>query len=100
MIVSDVSSHLFLVHHSPPYVSPSLSPSPPSGAKIIQMHGGRDCTGAFLDVHSESYLTQFLDDKSFIGVVKGSKADKPKKKVRTGERTAKSRHGMAYLKGL
>jgi len=44
----------------------------PAGARIIQLHGGRDCTSAFLDVHSESYLTQFLPPSAFKGVLAGS----------------------------
>jgi cytochrome b involved in lipid metabolism len=44
----------------------------PAGGRIIQMHGGRDCTSAFLDVHAESYLTQFLPASAFKGVLAGS----------------------------
>jgi hypothetical protein len=54
----------------------------PAGGRIIQMHGGRDCTSAFLDVHAESYLTQFLPASAFKGVLAGSGvADAPKAKL-------------------
>ena len=52
----------------------------PAGAKIMLMHGGRDCTSAFLDVHSESYLTQFLPPQAFIGVIKDTNTLAPTKK--------------------
>lgn len=46
----------------------------PAGSKIVQMHGGRDCTAAFLDVHRERYLTQFLPAAAFKGIVAGTGA--------------------------
>ena len=52
----------------------------PAGGKIVAMHGGRDCTAAFLDVHRERYLTQFLPAASFKGVVAGSGAKAPPEK--------------------
>ena len=51
----------------------------PAGAKIMLMHGGRDCTSAFMDVHSESYLTQFLPPQAFIGVLKDTNTLAPAK---------------------
>jgi len=49
----------------------------PAGGKIIQMHGGRDCTSAFLDVHAEAYLTQFLPPSALKGVLAGTGAKAP-----------------------
>jgi L-lactate dehydrogenase (cytochrome) len=46
----------------------------PAGARIVLLHAGRDCTSAFLDVHSESYVTQFLPQSAFKGVIKVRKA--------------------------
>lgn len=44
----------------------------PAGRSIILMHAGKDCTEAFLDVHSESYLPAFMPG-AFRGILKGSK---------------------------
>jgi len=52
----------------------------PAGSRIILMHGGRDCTSAFRDVHSDSYITQFLPKEAFKGVVAGSGQNAPEKK--------------------
>jgi hypothetical protein len=48
----------------------------PGGAAIIRMYGGKDCTQAFLDVHSEAYLLSFMPH-GFVGVVAGSNAQPP-----------------------
>jgi len=46
------------------------------GRNIVLMHAGKDCTEAFLDVHSESYVPAFAP-RSFVGVIAGSGAQKP-----------------------
>ncbi len=48
----------------------------PAGPLIMQLHGGRDASTAFLDVHSESYLWSFIPH-AFLGVVAGSGAVVP-----------------------
>lgn len=48
----------------------------PAGRNILLMHGGKDCTEEFLDVHGEEYLTAFAP-KSFVGIISGSNASPP-----------------------
>ncbi|CAE7031053.1 Acadl [Symbiodinium sp. CCMP2592] len=54
----------------------------PAGRNIILLHGGKDCTKEFLEVHSEDYILAFAPN-SFVGCLEGSSALPPKRPANT-----------------
>ena len=58
-----------------------------AGAGILRLYGGKDCTKAFLDIHSEAYLTSFLP-AGFVGVVAGSGQRAPRALAAALQKTA------------
>ncbi|CAE7769784.1 ACADL [Symbiodinium pilosum] len=55
----------------------------PAGRSIVLLHGGKDCTKEFLQVHSEDYILAFAPN-SFVGCLEGSGAQPPKRLARAG----------------